>query len=194
MLSSISHSVNDPEKLKNKIGNLSLLLRNVIENIEHTAIPLNEELLIVKKSVELQQDRISLPFNFEIDIDPELKTDMLVPAMIVQIPVENALKHGLMPKQDGACTLTISASKTENGSLILVADNGVGMKDQFEKISTSGTGLKMVMQTIQFLNSKNKNKIKFSVKEGNNNNENSSGTIVEIFIPFDFSFQIQSER
>jgi tetratricopeptide (TPR) repeat protein len=194
MLSSISHSVDDTEKAKYKIGNLTMLLRNVIENIEHTAIPLAEELTIVQKFVELQKDKITLAFKFEINVEPDFNTDMLVPAMIIQIPAENALKHGLMPKQDGTCELSITAKKTESGSLISVIDNGIGLKNQTGKTSGTGTGLKMVMQTIQFLNSKNKNKIEFSIEERNQREVNSSGTIAEIFIPEEYSFQIQPER
>ena len=194
MLSSISHSVDDAEKAKNKIGNLTMLLRNVIENIEHTAIPLAEELSIVQKFVELQKDKIPLAFKFEITIETGFNTEVLVPAMIIQIPAENALKHGLMPKQDGACELSITAKKIENGSLISVIDNGIGFKNQIGKTSGTGTGLKMVMQTIQFLNSKNKNKIEFSIGERNQQDVNSSGTIARIFIPEEYSFQIQPER
>jgi LytS/YehU family sensor histidine kinase len=171
-----------------------MLLRNVIENIEHTAIPLAEELTIVQKFVELQKDKITLAFKFEINVEPDFNTDMLVPAMIIQIPAENALKHGLMPKQDGTCELSITAKKTESGSLISVIDNGIGLKNQTGKTSGTGTGLKMVMQTIQFLNSKNKNKIEFSIEERNQREVNSSGTIAEIFIPEEYSFQIQPER
>lgn len=190
MLSSISNSVENAEIAKTKISNLSMLLRNVIENIEDTAIPFSEELLIVKKFVELQKDKVPAPFNFEINIEPDINTAMLVPAMMIQIPVENALKHGLMPKQHGVCVLRIDAKKVENGSLVSVSDNGIGLKNQIGKTSGTGTGLKMVMQTIQFLNQKNKNKIEFSIREREDGVIGSSGTIAEIFIPSDFSFQI----
>jgi LytS/YehU family sensor histidine kinase len=196
MLSSISNSIDDPERAKNKISNLSMLLRNVIENIEHTAIPFEEELSIIKRFVELQKDKLPIPVEFKINIDPELNMDMLIPAMIVQIPVENALKHGLMRKDKGGSEIVISAKKVEKGSLISVSDNGVGLKNQIVKTSGTGTGLKMVMQTIQFLNSKNKNKIEFTIKERNDIDmeANSTGTIAEIFIPDEYSFQIQTER
>lgn len=190
MLSSISNSVDNAEIAKTKISNLSMLLRNVIENIEDTAIPFSEELLIVQRFVELQKDKIPTPFNFEINIEPDINMEMLVPAMVIQIPVENALKHGLMPKQHGVCELSITAKKVENGSLISVTDNGIGLKNQIGKTSGTGVGLKMVMQTIQFLNQKNRNKIEFSIREREDVGISSSGTIAEFFIPSEFSFQI----
>jgi len=190
MLSSISQSVEDPELAKNKIGNLSMLLRNVIENIEQTAITLADELSIVKKIVELQKDKVPAPFNFDIFIDPDINMETLIPAMIIQIPVENALKHGLMPKEYGGCELVITAKRLENGCKISIADNGIGLKNQIGKTSGTGTGLKMVMQTLQFLNSKNKNKILFSINERNVNKEKLCGTIAEIFIPSEFAFQV----
>jgi tetratricopeptide (TPR) repeat protein len=187
MLGSISDSVDKPEVAKNKINNLAMMLRNVIENIEHIAIPLEKELSIVEEFVELQKDKIATPFRFEIQIDPEINRQILVPAMIVQIPVENAIKHGLAHKENGPNEMKIRIEKSGSGSLISVIDNGIGLKNQKGKSEGSGSGLKMVMQTIQLLNAKNKNSITFSVNERLDGNQ---GTNVEIIIPGEYSFQI----
>lgn len=186
MLGSISHSVTNPDRAKSKIENLSMLLRNVLENIENTAIPLSGELSIVENFIELQRDKFSTAFNFEMKIEADVNREMLVPAMIIQIPVENAIKHGLIPKEQGNSELIISAKNKDNGTLISVVDNGLGLKKQIGKTSGTGTGLKMVMQTIQFLNSKNKSQIDFLIRD----NYDTMGTVAEIFIPSGYSFQL----
>jgi tetratricopeptide (TPR) repeat protein len=190
MLSSISHSVHQPELLINKISNMSMLLRKIIENIEQTAIPLDEELSIVKAFVELQRDKVAAPFNFNIIIEPSIDREMLIPAMIIQIAAENSLKHGLMTMEQGPCDLTIKVAKQENESRITISDNGAGLSNQVAKKIGTGTGLKMVMQTIHFLNSKNKSKILFSVTERKDAEPASPGTITEIVIPDNYSFKI----
>jgi tetratricopeptide (TPR) repeat protein/two-component sensor histidine kinase len=192
-LSSISHSVNEPELLKNKISQMSLLLRRIIENTEKTAIPLEEELQIVKAFVDLQREKIASPFTFDIQVTREIDPAMLIPAMILQIPVENALKHGLMSKEQGPCELMIKAVKHDSNIQIKITDNGPGPSVNGSKYPGTGTGLKMVMQNIHFLNSKNKNKIQFSIKEIQNTEQDSSGTIVEIIIPDKYSFELKTK-
>jgi len=189
-LSSISHSIDDPEKAKNKIGNLSMLLRNVIENIERIAIPMDEELSIVRAFTELQKDKIPAPFNFSIEIDPLVDPKMLIPAMIIQIPVENAIKHGLMPMENGPCNLEIRAMKTESGTKVTISDNGMGLSNLVRKTPGTGSGLKMAMQTIHFLNSRNENKILFTISDQKQSDDAAQGAIAEIFIPSDYSYAI----
>lgn len=190
MLGSIAHSVHEPEIAKAKIRALSVLLRKIIENIENTTITLEEELEIVKAYIELQKDKFPIPFNFEVKIDTGVNPQMLVPAMILQIPVENAIKHGLMPLETGPCELLISAGKTENGCRITICDNGVGLHVPVGKLPGTGTGLKMVMQAIHLLNAKNKSKISFTISERIDNGFDGPGTVAGIFIPDDFSFEI----
>lgn len=189
LLGSVSHSLANDEEAKNKIENMSMLLRNVLENVENTAISFSAELEIVKNYVELQKSKFFIPFNFTIEVEPGVDKDMLIPAMIVQIPVENALKHGLLPKENGTCELRITAKKDENGSLISVIDNGPGLNNYSGKTTGTRTGLKMLMQTIQFLNSNNKNHIIFTLKDKKPNDSGLNGTIADIFIPNDYSYQ-----
>ncbi len=189
MLSSISHSVHEPEIAKEKIGTLSMLLRKIIENIENTAIPLEEELEIVKAYIDLQKDKLPVPFNFDVKIGPGIDPQILVPAMIVQIPVENAIKHGLMPMENGPSELVITVQKNADVNLITIRDNGVGLKASSGKTPGTGTGLKMITQTIHFLNSKNKEKMSFTLSDQERENSG-SGTISTIVIPIDFKFDL----
>lgn len=165
MLGSLSNAANNPEKVKEKISHLSLLLRNVIENVEHTTVPFNAEIEVVRAYIALQEEKISKPFHFQIDIDPDFDPDSLIPAMIVQIPVENAIKHGFMPLSEGPCILKIHARKTLEGNRITITDNGVGVSNITNRIPGTGTGLKMIMQTLLFMNAKNETKIKFSITD-----------------------------
>lgn len=188
VLSSISQSVNDADRLKNKINSLSVLLRNVIENIEVQSISFDKELLVVQAFVELQKEMIPAPFTFKVEIDQSFDHEILIPAMIIQIPVENAIKHGLMPKENGPSEVIIRANKTTEGAMIAVLDNGLGLSNLVNKTAGTGTGLKMVMQSIQFLNSKNVRKMRFSINDRSITEPDQPGTVAEIFIPNEFSF------
>jgi len=108
---------------------------------------------------------------------------------MIQIPVENAIKHGLMPLE-GDKKLTISITDQDEFQHITVSDNGIGLKASTGRSTGTGTGLKVLMQTIHLLNAKNQNEIKFSVSEKNSNSGEVSGTIVDIQIPYNFNYTL----
>jgi two-component system, LytTR family, sensor kinase len=80
-----------PQILKDKMKSLSLLLRKVIENIDRTAVTLDEELSAVRAFVDLSSDKIPAPFVVEYLIEEGTELHRLVPAMMIQIPVETQL-------------------------------------------------------------------------------------------------------
>lgn len=189
VLSSLSGLSHQPELIKEKLKSLSLLLRKVIENIDQTAISLDQELEAVKAYIDLNMGKIPEPFTVEYLIGEGTKLHGLIPAMMIQIPVENAIKHGLMPLE-GEKKLTISVTDFDDYQQITVSDNGIGLKASTGRSTGTGTGLKVLMQTIHLLNINNQQKIKFSVNEREPNNVVSSGTAVEIQIPFDFNYTL----
>lgn len=189
VLASLNGLSKEPEQFAQKLNNLSLLLRKVIENIDRTAVSLDEELAAVKAFVDLCSPKIPEPFAVEYKIAEGTKLHGLIPAMMIQIPVENAIKHGLMPL-DGEKRLTISITDQDEFQHITVSDNGIGLKASAGRSTGTGTGLKVLMQTIHLLNAKNQNEIKFSVSERDPNSGEVSGTIVDIQIPYEFDYTL----
>ena len=189
VLASLSGLSANPVVLKEKLKSLSLLLRKVIENIDRTAITLNDELAAVKAYIDLYRDKIQGPFTMDYLIGEETKLDGLVPAMIIQIPVENAIKHGLMPLE-GDKKLIIRVTGFKEYQQITITDNGIGLKAAAGHSSGTGSGLKVLKQTIQLLNANNKNKIGFSIDEREPNHAGATGTVVEIQIPYEYNYTI----
>ncbi len=188
VLGSLPRLADQPELLQQRLVNLSLLLRKSLENIENTAIPLGEELNVVKAFVELQRDRVPAPFDVELTIDPKIDRQCPILAMIIQIPVENAIKHGLMPLS-GEKRLAVSVAALSDGVEILVEDNGIGVTASAGRSTGTGTGLKVLLQAIALLNQWNKNKITFSIQEkSGTSSDNGRGTTVNIFIPDHYNF------
>ncbi len=182
------HSVSgDPEatgKTREKIGLVSSLLRKSLENSERTAIPLAEELEMVKNYISLQENRIPQPFQVAFKIDDTVNQQTYIPAMMLQIPVENAIKHGLMPL-DGDKYLKIDIRQTSDILTLMVEDNGIGRKNSSGRTTGTGTGLKVLLQTIHLLNQKNKNQLSFEIAD-----KEPTGTIVEIRIPIQFNYEL----
>ena len=93
----IHHSASDKENL---IGLVKLLRRN-LELASRLSISLEEELDFVQTYVNLERNRLKECFSFEISIDRDIDASkVMIPAMIIQIPVENAIKHALANKEE----------------------------------------------------------------------------------------------
>ncbi len=109
--------------------------------------------------------------------------------MMLQIPVENALKHGLS-QVEGKKTVVIKIRKEGTGIKVRITDNGTGYYPEKEsRTSGTGTGLKVLNQTIEILNLQNAEKITFSLSKKNKEKQN--GTSVELFIPFNYQYKCQ---
>jgi LytS/YehU family sensor histidine kinase len=107
--------------------------------------------------------------------------------MIIQIPVENAIKHGLYPLE-GSQKLQIRIEQLDRRLLIRVIDNGVGFEKSGSWSKGTGTGLKVLYEVISLLNSKNENKISFEIRELFQETEGCAGTTVQISIPQNYQF------
>lgn len=180
---------NGSEEVRNNLMGLVGYLRRSLELTEKLSVPLQDELDFVRSYIDLEKGRLGEGFTSTVTIGDGLDaTRIMVPSMIVQIPVENAIKHGLAGK-DGAKELVVYVSCQENGICITVTDNGRGYLSQVPSATHgTGTGLKVLYQTIQLLNAKNKNdKIRFDIT---NRNDGKAGTQVSVYIPFRFSYDL----
>lgn len=177
------------EEVKNNLMELVKYLRRSLELTEKLSVSLQDELDFVRSYIDLERGRVGEGFIPTITVEDGLDaTRIMIPSMIVQIPVENAIKHGLAGK-DGAKELSICVSRQGNGVYITVTDNGRGYLPQVSSATRgTGTGLKVLYQTIQLLNTKNKSdKIRFNIT---NRNDGKTGTQVSVYIPFRFSYDL----
>ena len=180
---------NGSEEVKNSLMELVKYLRRSLELTEKLSVSLQDELDFVQSYIRLESGRVSEDFTVSVVVEEGLDAkSIMIPSMIVQIPVENAIKHGLAGKDDEK-ELTIRISREGKGVRIVICDNGRGYLPQVASSTRgTGTGLKVLYQTIQLLNTKNKNeKIRFNI---DNRNDGQTGTQVSVFIPFHFSYDL----
>lgn len=126
----------DPQQAETTLVSLSELLRLALSLSEKPEIPLADEIEFVRRYVEIQKTRFGDKLKFEQDIEPEA-LNCLVPTLVLQPLVENAIRHGIEPAVNvGLVHLT---ARRDNGKLILtVEDDGVGLA---ENNSSGGTGI-----------------------------------------------------
>lgn len=147
---------------RQELASLVKLMRRNLELAEQLCVTLAEELDFVQTYIDLERRALGEAFYPEIQLGEGVRPEtVLLPSMLIQIPVENAVKHGLLGKE-GERRLWIRVNRVADGVSIRVTDNGGGYRPDSKNKGT-GTGMKVVMQTIQILNMKNKEKIDVSV-------------------------------
>lgn len=154
--------VSRKENEQRELAVLVKLMRRNLELAEQLCVTLAEELDFVKTYIDLERRSLGADFHLIIEIGENVHSEqVLLPSMLIQIPVENAVKHALRDKE-GERNLWISIHRRENGICIKVTDNGGGYRPGSRNRGT-GTGMKVIMQTVQILNMKNKESIDVSI-------------------------------
>ncbi len=106
------------------IARLSRLLRRSLDEAERHEVPLGEEVELLAEYLALERARFGDALVTRFDIAPDVR-DLAVPSLILQPLVENALRHGIGPRE-GPGELRIAARRDDGHLVLEVADDGVG--------------------------------------------------------------------
>jgi sensor histidine kinase YesM len=128
------------EEARKLITQLSDVFRYALDTHRENMVKLSKEIEFIENYVRIQQVRFGDRLKFERDIDATC-LNTKVPPMILQPLVENSVKYGIGPKQEGG---TIFLTVRRSGSIIFfeVKDDGLGSKAK--KVmdgSSSGIGM-----------------------------------------------------
>ncbi|HKL87594.1 MAG TPA: histidine kinase [Salinibacter sp.] len=126
-LNSISATLKrDPEQAREMIAKLSRLLRYALDSAQRDQVSLGEEIDFARRYLDLERHRFSDRLDAQVQVDvPEDALDRPVPPMILQPLVENALRHGIAPSEDGG-TVRVHVTTRENQINVRVEDTGMG--------------------------------------------------------------------
>ena len=116
----------NPTAADEMITDLSELLRKSLDSADEQEIPLARELDFIRRYAGIEQKRFGDRLRVVENVPSELE-GALVPALILQPLVENAIRHGIEPRKD-AGVVTITAAQAADGLHLTVADNGRGAK------------------------------------------------------------------
>lgn len=156
------------------------LIRKVLNNSQREEISLAEELETLNQYIHLEKLRFD--FEYELNVCEEIdQNNFMVPSMILQPIIENAITHGLQHKT-GNKKLMVSVVKAGTNILISIEDNGIGL-DAARKLKTgsNGVGLKMNEERLKIMDEKYGGKYSFRIVDLFE--QGREGTRVEISIP-----------
>lgn len=125
---------------RNMINELSDLFRYQLKASREELVPLKEEIDFVKKYLDLEIQRFAERLQYEINVDEDVE-DELIPPIILQPIVENAIKHGLSSLIEGG-VVTINIYRNNNMLQFSICDSGKGIgKNSKETLLNKGIGL-----------------------------------------------------
>ncbi len=159
------------------IADFAQLMRDILEKTSRTTIPLYEEIDFIEAYLSLEKRRLGDKFEYEIIMNDEVKnTDFSVPSFIVQPLVENALLHGVLPKnQKGKIKISVNQLNDESLS-ITVKDDGVGFYESMKKAG------KHTSKGMELIKTRLGKKGKMLIKEIKNLNNEILGSEVELVL------------
>jgi LytS/YehU family sensor histidine kinase len=159
----------------------------VLIHSQKSFIPLTEDLECLELYIQLEQMRFKSAFYYHISYDETIdKDEVMIPPLLLQPFVENAIWHGLMHKEDNGI-LSIAVIKNSDQLICTIKDNGIGRKKAAllnnGKLSRKSLGLQITKERLKLLEDDHHNKAFFDVIDMENEIGEATGTEVIITIP-----------
>ncbi|NSL88224.1 tetratricopeptide repeat protein [Chitinophaga sp. Mgbs1] len=195
-LSSIHRYIwsNNQEEASDYLTKFSRLMRLILDNTQHTFVALNKEIESLKLYLDLESLRCNGIFEYYIHIDPAINDEeVLIPPMILQPYVENAIWHGLVHKQADKGMLHIEIVLKARSLVCTITDNGIGRKKAMEIKEKKGkmhnsVGMKVTEGRIDLIRKINNKDAGVIVTDLEDTAGQPAGTKVTIILPAEFIF------
>jgi two-component sensor histidine kinase len=139
----------DPKLARDMIEDLSVLLRQSLDCKDRTEITLAQELTLLEHYLSIQRVRFAERLEVRMEIEPETLGTM-VPPMLLQPLVENAIRHGIERRMAGG-TITVSAAAVGDRLHIHVLDDGVGVPRNWRMENAKGLGIRVTRERLEAL-------------------------------------------
>lgn len=187
-LNSVNNFISkNEERLANKyLSDFSKLMRQVMENSQEDFIPLASEIAILQLYTKLEHFRFKDKFDYEFNINENVDEEaFMIPPMLIQPYIENAVWHGLRYKESKG-QLLISMEQMNDLLKITIEDDGIGRTKSMEiktknQKQAKSTGMKNIDSRVKILNDVYKAKINVDIRDANESGD--VGTKVIIHVP-----------
>ncbi|MEJ7693221.1 histidine kinase [Daejeonella sp.] len=186
-LNSIQHYINvqDRQNANRYLSDFASLIRKNFEAAQKSFVPLEQEIENIKIYLRLEQMRFNERFSYRISIDEHVDTeDWMIPTMILQPLLENALLHGMMPSAlEGE--LLIELKLDDCNLIIMITDNGIGIVNSMALKEIGGhrsRGMELIKKRITALSRFGARAIAISMSPAFESEKNPGNKII-LFIP-----------
>jgi tetratricopeptide (TPR) repeat protein len=185
-------AANDKEQAFNYLSKFGKIMRSTLENSDESAISIEDELELLQLYVDLESRRLKHELEYEVTVDEDLDIyNLKIPPMLIQPYIENAIRHGIMHKQESGKIELVLKSEEESITCI-VRDNGIGrkasmlLKKKNEKHQHKSMGMNITSKRLETLWEKQGEKFELQIVDLEDNANAPLGTEVVLKIPVEF--------
>ncbi|WP_295120877.1 histidine kinase [uncultured Chitinophaga sp.] len=190
-LNSVQHLILEREEKQalNFLADFATLMRQMLNNSRKSFISLEDEIAFLTRYLELEKIRFASSFVYQFEIEEELKEyTVYIPPMLIQPILENAIKHGLAPK-NGSGRLIVKMQLQNDLLYCAVDDDGIGWEQSNalksnKLVKHESTAISVIKERLQIIKSFNGSIGKLEIidkfKSGSGSKE---GTLVVVRIP-----------
>jgi len=169
------------------LSNFAKLIRKTLDLSGEQYITLDKEIAYLENYIQLEKMRFQDKFEYFINVVYDVNVlKVLVPPMLLQPIIENAIRHGLRYKDDNEGELNIDFSMEGNNLVCRINDNGIGIKRSKElktqtHVEYQSKGMKLTESRINAINVISPKKIRMEVQDKYDNDGKAIGTLVIIY-------------
>jgi ligand-binding sensor domain-containing protein len=186
-LNSVNYYIqnNEPAKASQYLKKFSKLVRIVLNNSRKDTVTLEDELEALKLYLEFEELRFNKHFSYQINIGSGIElADIIIPPLLLQPYVENAIWHGVMQNEKGG-QVSINIMGNADSVTFVVEDNGIGRKKAEELKSKSALkqkshGLDITQERIRLFNATQTQNLQVQITDVYDAQQNPAGTKVTI--------------
>lgn len=181
----------------NYLSKFAHLMRMILNSSATHEIKISDEVQLLNLYLELESLRFEESFKFSISHEEDIAF-LMIPGLMVQPFVENAIWHGLMHKKTDR-TLEVIFKTDENHIICMVKDNGIG-RSEAKKIKAllpkahQSQALRLIHDRLDLINSRSPIKAKLKITDLMNENGLPKGTLIELFIPINWQIYWSNEK
>lgn len=177
------------------LSKFSKLMRLTLEYSKGSLIPIDKEIESLQNYLELEQLRFNHKFDFSIHSSSAIEDDMALPPLLVQPFVENAILHGVVPKE-GSGHIEVNFNVINNQLICTISDDGIGisnsraMKENSVKAHQS-MALEITKKRLEMMETATSQKAHVTIKELLDEDNKTTGTQVIITLPVQYTSDTQ---
>ena len=177
------------QKAGNYVLKLGTLIRKILENSNYQNISLKDDSEVIDLYIQVECMKLNYSFKYQLTINESIDSEaVMVPPMIIQPIVENAIWHGLKNRKDGGL-LTIFVDSKEDELIFEIRDNGCKADAQMsedEKLRNAkrkSMGMQITRERLDIINQTNNANARIVEKEIIGDDGSYQGKIVQLYLP-----------
>jgi putative methionine-R-sulfoxide reductase with GAF domain len=173
----------DNEKASRYLSKFAVMIRTTLNHSKETFVTLQENIEYLQTYLEMEQLRFDSSFDWKISVADDIDAEeILIPSLMIQPLVENAIWHGLLPSTKNK-KLSIGFARKGDSIICSIEDNGIGFRKSIQQKKQSknihhSVGLDNLRKRINILNEKFEAACSVTIKDLEDEQPNETGTRV----------------